>query len=163
MIDLTHLHPMILHFPIALLIVGFLFDVVALFYKQEQMSRIGFYLLVLGALGTIAALLSGENAGEGIVEQGLLKDAIEKHEHAAELTLWLVGVTAVARLVLVVLKKYTGVFKAAVLVLFLASVLSVARTGYYGGKLVYEHAAGVQFNIGLDAFDTPAPENPDHD
>ncbi len=35
-------------------------------------------------------------------------------------------------------------------------VLSIARTGYYGGELVYKHAAGVQFNLG---FDNPDAQN----
>ena len=150
MIDLTHLHPMIVHFPIALLIVGFLTDIAGLIIKRELFTQTGFYLLILGALGTMAALLSGEMAGDGIAEQGLLKQAIEQHEGAAELSIWLVGITAGIRIILVLLKKYSGILKIAVLVLFFASVLSIARTGYYGGKLVYEHAAGVQFNLGTD-------------
>jgi len=148
--DLTHLHPMIVHFPIALLLVGFATDAAGLIFKRELLTQIGFYLLILGALGTIAALLSGENAGAGIAEQGSLKKAIEQHENAAILTVWLVSFTAVFRTALVIYKKYSGAFKAAVLILFFVSTLSIARTGYYGGKLVYEHAAGVQFNLGTD-------------
>lgn len=156
MIDLTHLHPMIVHFPIALLIIGFLTDLTGLFIKREFLTQTGFYLLILGALGTIAALLSGEQAGEGIVEAGALKQAIEMHEEAAELAVWLVGIAAVVRILLVILKKYTGAFKIAALVLFMVGVGAVARTGYYGGKLVYEHAAGVQFNLGLPEGDLNA-------
>lgn len=150
MIDFSHVHPMIVHFPIALLIVGFLTDVAGLIFKRDLLTQTGFYLLILGSLGTIAALLSGEFAGDGIAEQGLLKQAIERHEEAAELSIWLVSITAGARIILVLLKKYVGLLKVAVLVLFFASVLSIGRTGYYGGKLVYEHAAGVQFNLGTD-------------
>ena len=150
MIDLTHVHPMIVHFPIALLIVGFLTDLASLFIKQEFFKQTGFYLLILGALGTVAALLSGEQAGSGLAGQGVLGQAIEQHEEAAELALWLVLITALFRIALVLLKKYTGVFKIVALVLFFLSVGAIARTGYYGGKLVYEHAAGVEFNLGLD-------------
>jgi len=156
MIDLTHLHPMLVHFPIALLIIGFLTDLAGLIIKRELLSQTGFYLLILGALGTVAAFMSGEQAGDGIAEQGLLKQAIEQHEEAADLTVWLVTVTAGIRIILVLMKRYTGILKALALVLFFACVLSVARTGYYGGKLVYEHAAGVQFNLGTDFNTDPA-------
>jgi len=150
MIDLTHVHPMIVHFPIALLIVGFLTDLASFFIKGDFFKQSGFYLLILGALGTIAALLSGEQAGSGLGGQGVLGQAIEHHEEAAELAVWLVLVTALFRVALVLLKKYAGAFKIAALVLFLLSIGAIARTGYYGGKLVYEHAAGVEFNLGLD-------------
>ncbi len=150
MIDLTHVHPMIVHFPIALLIVGFLTDLASMFMKQDFFKQTGFYLLILGALGTVATLLSGEQAGSGLAGQGVLGQAIERHEAAAELALWLVSITALFRIALVLLKKYTGVFQIAALVLFFLSVGAIARTGYYGGKLVYEHAAGVEFNLGLD-------------
>ena len=155
---------MIVHFPIALLIIGFLTDLTGLFIKREFLNQTGFYLLILGALGTVAALLSGEQAGEGIVEAGALKQAIEMHEEAAELAVWLVGIAAVVRILLVILKKYTGVLKIAALALFMVSVGAIARTGYYGGKLVYEHAAGVQFNLGFQGSDfSSAPESEDED
>jgi uncharacterized membrane protein len=154
MIDFTHLHPMIVHFPIALLIIGFLTDLASLFMKQDFWKQAGLYLLILGAAGTIAALISGEQAGSGIAEQGLLKQAIEQHEEAAILAVWLISVTTVIRIALVLLKKYTGAFKIAALILFFLSVGAIARTGYYGGKLVYEHAAGVEFNLGFNLNST---------
>ena len=70
MIDLTHLHPMIVHFPIALLIVGFLADAIGLFTKREFFTKAGFYLLILGTLGVVAAYLTGNYAGEGVTEAG---------------------------------------------------------------------------------------------
>ena len=43
MLDLTHLHPMIVHFPIALLIVGFLADAIRLIFKGAAFTKAGFY------------------------------------------------------------------------------------------------------------------------
>jgi uncharacterized membrane protein len=150
MIDTTHIHPMIVHFPIALLIVGFLFDLIGTFFKKDFYSKAGFYLLILGTLGVIAAYFSGDLAGDGISEVGALKQALETHESAAQLSLWLMVIASVVRIGFVVLKKYTGVFKWVALGLFFIGVLSIARTGYYGGELVFKHAAGVQFNLGMD-------------
>lgn len=161
MIDLTHLHPMVVHFPIALLLVGFLTDLADLVIKREFLSQTAFYLLILGALGTVAALLSGDQAGNGIMEQGLLGQAVEQHEEAAELTVWLVGIAAAVRVILVLLKRYSGIFKVMAFLLFFASVIAVGRTGYYGGALVYKHAAGVQFNLGTGLIDSPGQENDD--
>jgi uncharacterized membrane protein len=149
--DLTHIHPMLVHFPIALLIVGFLSETIAILFKKEFFSTAGFYLLLLGATGVGAAYLTGQQAGDGITEVGSLKTALETHEGAAELTLWLVLIAAAVRIATAVFKKYTGIYKAAAYALFLCAVLSVGRTGFYGGELVYKHAAGVQLNLGLDA------------
>jgi uncharacterized membrane protein len=147
MIDISHIHPMLVHFPIALLIAGFFSDVLGLFVKKEFFTRAGFYLLILGTLGAIAAVITGHMAGDGI-EAGSLKQAVEVHEDAGTLTLWLALITSAFRIVLVWLEKYKGALKAVALVLFLATVLSVARTGYYGGELVYKHAAGVELSFG---------------
>jgi uncharacterized membrane protein len=147
--DLTHLHPMIVHFPIALLIVGFLSDIVGLLTKRDFFTQAGFYLFTLGALGVIAAFITGSQAGDGIVEEGALKQALETHEGAAELTIWVVSSAAVFRIALFLLKKYSGVLKMVSLALGLLAVMAIARTGYYGGELVYKHAAGVQLDLGF--------------
>ena len=52
---------MIVHFPIALITVGFLAEVVSLFFKSEKcLSKTGFYLMILGALSAIAAWSTGQ-------------------------------------------------------------------------------------------------------
>ena len=150
MFDTTHLHPMIVHFPIALLIVGFLFDLFGAIFNKHFFSKTGFYLLILGTLGVLAAYISGNIAGDGVSEVGTLKQALENHEDAAQISLWLMVIASIVRIAIVLLKKYSGVFKWAAIVLFLAGILSIARTGYYGGELVFKHAAGVQLNLGFD-------------
>ena len=55
MFDPTLLHPMIVHFPIALLIVGFVSDLLGALIKRDFFSKVGFSLLILGTLGVVAA------------------------------------------------------------------------------------------------------------
>ena len=162
MFDTTHLHPMIVHFPIALLIVGFLSDLIGVFLKKDFFSKAGFYLLILGTAGVIAAYFSGNIAGDGVSEAGVLKQALENHEEAAELSLWLMVIASVVRIGIVVFKKYSGILKWVAILLFLAGILSIARTGYYGGELVFKHAAGVQLNLGLD-FNSTNSNNTEED
>lgn len=150
MFDQTHIHPMLVHFPIALLIVGFVADIAGLFVKKAYLTQVGFLLQILGVLGVVAALVSGNLAGSGVSEEGILGQAIEKHEEAAELTIWLSGIAVVYRIVMVFLKKYISYWKTIGLIMYFACVVAVARTGYYGGELVYKHAAGVQFTLGND-------------
>jgi uncharacterized membrane protein len=147
MFDLTQLHPMIIHFPIALLIVGFLAELIGVIAKKEFYSKAGFYLLLLGTVGVVAAYISGDFAGEGLAEGGALKAALEIHEDAALLALWMAVATSVVRVGLVAVKRYTGALRWIPVMLFFLSVLAIARTGHYGGQLVYKHAAGVQLSL----------------
>jgi len=51
MFSIEHIHPMIVHFPIALILVGFLAEVVFLFFRKDPLfSILGFWLLCAGAL-----------------------------------------------------------------------------------------------------------------
>ena len=151
MISATHFHAMIIHFPIALLMAGFLSEIIALFSKKEFFSNVAFYLLFLGALGASAAYVSGSYAGEGI-EDGPLKNPVELHEQVATVTLWLAIITALFRTVVFYFKYSRSWVKWVGILLFAALVGSVAITGYLGGQLVYSHGAGVQ--MALPDFNT---------
>ena len=159
MIDLTHLHPMIVHFPIALLIVGFLADSIGLIFKEDFFTKAGFYLLILGTLGVVAAYFSGNFAGEGVTEAGALKQALETHENAATLTLWVMVGAALIRIAMVLLKKHVGIYRWFAFIIFFLGVLSIARTGFYGGELVYKHATGVQFDLGFGNLESSNSDN----
>lgn len=154
MFDSTHLHAMIVHFPIALVISAFATELIGLLPGKDFFRKAGFYLLILGTVSAGVAYLSGTWAGEGVTESGALKQALETHEEAAELALWVLIAAAGARIALEVLKRYRGALKAIALILFAAGLLAVGRTGYYGGQLVFKHAAGVQFTLGWNAVET---------
>lgn len=146
MFTASHLHAMFIHFPIALLIVGFLSEVISLFSKREFFKRGGFYLLVLGTLGTIASYLSGNAAGEGI-EEGPLEKVMELHEQAATITLWLTIATALVYAAVFISQYKKSWVKVVSIILFAAVIGGIARTGYLGGQLVYKHGAGVQLAL----------------
>jgi uncharacterized membrane protein len=155
---------MIVHFPIALLVVGCVSDLAGAVFKRTFFSKAGFYLLLLGTLGVIAAYFSGDLAGEGLAEGGALKQALERHEGAAVLSLWLMTATSVVRILMVATRKFMGAIRWIPVLMFLVSVLSIARTGYYGGELVFKHAAGVQLSIdqtlGNAEESSPIEKNP---
>ncbi len=150
--DLTFLHPMVVHFPIALLLVGFVLDLTGLLFKKEPLLRMGFILLLLGTAGAAVAYFSGQRAGDGLAEAGALKQALENHEEAAALSLWLAGIACAVRILLVATHKMTRSLRWVPVLLFGAAALSIARTGHYGGTLVYNHAAGVQLTTVLETF-----------
>lgn len=152
MISATHLHAMAVHFPIALLMVGFLSAIIALFSKKEFYHKAAFYLLLLGTLGIIVTYLAGNAAGEGM-EEGTLKKAMELHEQAATVSLWLTIITAGAYLSIYFFKYHKNWLKIISVLLFAGAISAIARTGYLGGQLVYKHGAGVE--LALPDFSNP--------
>ena len=155
MITSTHLHAMLVHFPIALLLAGFLAELIGFFFKKPIFRQTAFYLVITGALGTIASYLAGNAAGEGI-EEGPLGKAVEMHEQAATISLWLTIATALVYLAITIFKYKKSWARIVSIVLFACVVGAIARTGYLGGELVYKHGAGVQ--LALPDFSNPGIE-----
>jgi uncharacterized membrane protein len=147
MISATHLHAMIVHFPIALLMVGFLSELIGFITGKSFFKKASFYLLLLAAAGAATAYFTGDAAGEGL-EGGSLKKAMDLHEQAAVITLWLTVAAALVRTAFELLKGKMKWLNIAAFILFAAAVAGVGRTGYLGGQLVYKHAAGVELVFG---------------
>lgn len=146
MLTAPHIHAMVIHFPIALILVGFLSEIIALIIKKQFFADAAFYLLLLGAIGAIAAYISGSYAGDGMTD-GILQKPMELHEEAATITLWLAIITALYRVALYYFKYDKTWAKWVGLLLFVALVGFVGRTGYLGGQLVFQHGAGIELAL----------------
>ena len=57
--SLDNIHPLFIHFPIALLSTGLFFDILFLRYNQEDFEIVGFYCMLLGALSCLFANITG--------------------------------------------------------------------------------------------------------
>lgn len=139
MFDTSHLHPVIVHFPVALIIIGFLADVFYLFFKSEKcLSKTGFYLMILGTLSALAAWATGHLFTVEPVE-GAILSIYKKHETAALITVILMIIGSCLRIYLVVKKKEETNLKWAVFSLYLFAVAAVTFTGFMGGTMVYNY------------------------
>jgi uncharacterized membrane protein len=81
----AHLHLIFNHFPIVIPIIGFLVMITAFIIRSEILKRAAFALFVFGALSTLPAFGTGEDAEE-VIENlpGIEESYIEEHEEAAE-------------------------------------------------------------------------------
>jgi uncharacterized membrane protein len=137
MFNTGHLHPMIVHFPIALITVGFLADVVSLFFKNEKcLSKTGFYLMVIGSIAAVAAWSTGQLFTNEPV-QGEIVKVFERHETGALITMILMLLGAVLRIFLVVKKKEESQLKWLVFTIYFLGFSAVTYTGFMGGTMVY--------------------------
>ncbi|MEI7727194.1 MAG: DUF2231 domain-containing protein [Bacteroidota bacterium] len=142
MIPSSHFHPMLVHFPIAIITVGFLFDLLSLVFKKELwLPKAGYWLEIIGMAGAIFAFGSGyffTSPMEG--EAGIMR---ERHEFYATVTLISIIVAALFRIVVAYLDKETTNMKYLSLGLFFIAFVFVSITGYFGGSLVMDYMIGL--------------------
>jgi uncharacterized membrane protein len=139
--DWPRVHALVVSFPVALLTTAVFFELASLVLRKEGLRRIGFALLLVGTLGAGAAVLIGLQAEDAIQHGEAIHRLMEEHEELAYFTLGIFGVVALWRLVRE--RKMSGGERIAAFVLSLAGLGFLVDTGHHGGKMVFEHAAGV--------------------
>ena len=162
------LHPLIIHFPIALLLIAPLFLAIAGIMgwtKGRAYLISALILLVLGTVSVFVAVESGEAAGKLAERTPAINAVLEHHQELAERTqvtftvltlalgLWVVIAHFVPRL------QRRGIAAVAIAILLAGSAygaLSLADTAHNGGRLVHEH--GVQAMVAPSPSPPPAQE-----
>ena len=151
------LHPAIVHFPIAFLIAGAVVAVLAIFVRRWHLPWLAAIILVAGALGSVAALITGEEEEHKVEPLAAAADHIlEEHEEWGETTrnlALLAALLAVAAAFTVRQPIVGRGLSIVTAVIALAAVYAVAEAGHYGGELVYRHGVGV--NSSVTTPDTP--------
>ena len=143
----AHLHPEVVHFPIAFFLVYALLEIIGVVFKKEYFSKTAHLFLFLGVLGAIAAVFTGnsaESAAKLLASKGLSipKQAIGEHEDYATFTMWYFTGLLIIRTMYVLKKKFSGNIKYFFVLLSLIGVLLVYKTGQLGGRLVYKYGVG---------------------
>jgi uncharacterized membrane protein len=139
--DWPRLHAALNDLPIALLLGAVLFDVLALATRRESFRVVSFWILVLGAIGGVAAVVSGLQAEEYISHGDAVHRVMETHETLGLVTLGIFGLLTLWRIVRE--RRMGNGERAAGLLLALAGAGVLFTTGLYGGRLVFDHAAGI--------------------
>jgi uncharacterized membrane protein len=135
------IHPMIVHFPIALLIASAIFDLLALRWPSKSFREASLYALIGGLLGAIFALVTGNLAEDLAVKGGAPKALIERHE-----TLAYISSAVFAALLAMKLLIQWGRLRelpALSVTVGLVGVVVLGGAAYFGGSLVYEFGAGL--------------------
>lgn len=128
---------MIVHFPIALITIGFLAEVISLFFKSEKcLSKTGFYLMILGALSAIVAWTTGQLFTDKPT-QGEVFSMFEIHKTGGLITMILITIGSAFRIWLVMQKKEETQLKWIAFGFYLLAFAGIAYTGFIGGIMVY--------------------------
>jgi uncharacterized membrane protein len=133
---------MVIHFPIALLLASALLDGIAWISRRPRLHDSAFLLLALGTAAAGAAVLTGDAAHDAVKNLPGIVEPLEAHEKLGFFTLWIAGAATLLRLV-ARRERSRGAF-VAVAVLTAVCLTLLVRTAIFGGRLVYEHGAGVK-------------------
>lgn len=139
--DAAHVHLLINHIPILGSIFGALLLIIGLVLKNRSVEVTALVTLVVVALMTIPAYVSGEEA-EHIIEhlEGISEYELEEHEEHAELSLWLMmGTGVLAVLSLIAYRGKRTLRKVAMALTFFAAFLtflSMIPLGLHGGQII---------------------------
>jgi len=137
---LQNIHPLIVHFPIALLFTAALMYWLGFLARRESWQWTGLWTLGLGAVGAAAAAATGLYAAPGVMLAPSVKAALLTYHKwimisvlilSAALALWALAARPMP-------VRGRGAF----LALLLVVAALIAKGADYGGRMVYDYNAG---------------------
>ena len=149
------IHPLFVHFPIALLLIGSLVLIIRrtnLFpAHKSQLHFSALLMLVIGTIGAWAAVITGLMAYKVVGRTLCDPTVVHEHESFAKLTALLFTALTIIELVNSKykkgyifrhpnLRKGLGILS---IIVALAGTITIGYVGHLGGRLVYQQAAAV--------------------
>lgn len=147
-------HPQVVHFAVALLVVGVLLRLVSLLGRPQFAGPAAALLLGLGTLAAVGATVTGDAAHSPVERVPGSAAAVKKHEDWGERTRNVFLAVIALEIAAIVLAR-KGRAKPALLasaVVGLGGLVCLFEAGEHGGELVYSYAGGVGIRSG-DAAD----------
>lgn len=143
------IHPIIVHFPIALLLVAPILILLGMIFSKSSRAFMvsAFVLMVIGTVATYMAVSSGEAAGELAERVANVESVLENHEEMAETTQMvftaLTAIFGVIVFVPMIFKKELGQkimipLSLAFLLFYAGGTVLLMNTAHEGGRLVHE-------------------------
>ena len=142
---MAELHPPIVHFAIALTIMGVIFDLLGFMLKKETLKHAGFWTFIVGVAAVWGAMLSGEAAEELVekfVENTKIEEIFETHEELGKILPWIFTGLGLFRIYLYIKEnsKLTIIY----LIVAFIGIGLIGYQGRLGGKMVYDYGVGVK-------------------
>ncbi len=145
---LSKLHPVTVHFPIAFFILFVVLEIINLFLNNYQLQFYSLILLLIGVLGGIGSVISGNLEFQALQSNAnitkLHLSNIENHAQLATLTMWYFLSLLVFKAFLVIKKKNQSLLQYIFIIFALVGVYILYKTALLGGALVYKYGIGTE-------------------
>jgi len=139
--DMPRLHAVLNDLPAALLVVAVLFEFATLIWKRESLRGAARWTLWAGVIGGWLAVIAGELAEDALEHGEAIHELMEQHETQALVTMIaftiVLGWKMFRRFSLAPWEEWTT------RALSVFGFVGILWTGAIGGKLMFEHAAGI--------------------
>ena len=140
--EFPNLHPLVVHFPVVLLLLGVFLQLIQIFKLNRNLDWV--ILLCVGA-GFIGAYVAGTFVHPHAHElTEAAEKVLERHEQYAQWTIYASALGAVLKLVSLFLYRKKRLFEVVVFLVLGFSAYSVSEAGHYGSQLVYIEGVGPQ-------------------
>ena len=142
--EFPNLHPLIVHFPIVLLLLAMLAQLVVLFFpKNDQLKWLTFFFLLTGCIGTFIAIQTAVHISGDADDKAL--EIFETHQRFGNLTLWFSLIAIIIRFA--ALKWFKKKMLEIVLTILLITIsVFITITGHHGAQLVHIYDVGPKGN-----------------
>lgn len=144
--DFPTLHPMVVHVPVIMIPLAFLFGLISIFFTNRYIVALALAFASAGVLGGFVAAFPMHPHTRGLSEAAAM--TLQQHDFFAYSTL---AITAFSVMVgVIALLRPNFLTKGLLALTLLLATLCVSVTAHYGGTLTYVHGVGVNGNY-LDA------------
>jgi uncharacterized membrane protein len=145
--SIASLHPQIVHFAIALLIVGVMFRLIWFTGRLAFTGPAATTLIVLGTIATVLAVQSGTDAHGPVERMPGARPAVVEHEEwgirARNIFLGVAALELIALALASRLPQPSRVFAMGAAAIGVVGLGAIYQAGEHGGQLVYNYAGGV--------------------
>jgi len=143
---LADLHTKVVHFPIALLVTYSFLEIIGIVFNKKLFNQSAYMILVIGITGIFISVLSGNQAFEDYQHWNEASSNIfNSHQFYANITTWFFVFLAMLRTILLVKKKFSGIFKYSFILLAAIGIFFIYKTAEYGGELINKYGVGTDF------------------
>lgn len=151
---LQNIHPIFVHFPLALLSVGVIFDLLGYSLRKSSLANVGWWCFALGVVSAIITVITGLQAEATVSLSPEAHEVLEQHEHFQIYSTVVLTGLLIWRSI-----KRGGLPKPNVVYLAIAviAVGAILFGAHYGGQLVYQYGVGTSVQ---PAATSGAPQNP---
>ena len=137
---LQNIHPLVVHFPIALLFAAALMYWLGFLARRESWQWSGLWTLVLGVLGAAVAVATGLYAAPGVMLAPSVKTALLTYHKRIMIAVLILS--AALALWAIVARPMPSRGRGAFLAMLVLVVALIAKGADYGGRMVYDYNAG---------------------